>query len=48
MKTICLLLALTLLLQGCSWRTEPVPQKAEPDSEALPRATPAPTPTPTT
>ena len=47
-KRICsLLLALTLLLQGCSWRTEPVPQEAEPDSEALPLATPAPTPTPT-
>ena len=31
-----LLLALTLLLQGCSWRTEPIPQEAEPEEAPPP------------
>jgi len=42
-----LLLTLTLLLQGCSWRTEPIPQEAEAESTPLPLETPVPTPTPT-
>lgn len=46
-RKISLLLALLMLLQGCTWRTEPIESIEEEKAESLAAVTPAPTPEPT-